>query len=138
MKLDAEKNAARYPRAERAAKSVRMHRGGRQRKNHSGRLCQILAGFGVDRGSPAQVCPVDIRAQIFAAHGAVCGALDGRTVIGWNTTARQPVVNNLRPNPNRFGELGLCFENRNCLVESVHTPRLNTWGILVNIWCLRH
>lgn len=44
MKLDAEKNAARYPMAERAAKSVRGHRGGRQRENHSGGLVVEAAG----------------------------------------------------------------------------------------------
>ena len=82
MKLDAEKNAARYPRAERAAKSVRMHRGGRQRENHSGRPFQIFAGFGVHRGIVAKIGPVDIGPCFFTWHLPAGRLVDGYSQIG--------------------------------------------------------
>lgn len=55
-----------------------------------------------DRSSTAQVSPVGIWAQFFAADGAAGRALNSWAILGWNVATAEPVVNNLRHNADRF------------------------------------
>lgn len=129
MKRMPRKNATRYPKEELVAKAARMHQRGRQQRKHSGGLIfatVTMAQIGpasfavtwvygaaldvrnyfwfwlthrVDRGSAAQICPVDIRAHVFAADGAFGGALYLRASICWHATnPRLPLAYQRRRN----------------------------------------
>lgn len=67
-------------RAEAPAKTTDP-KGGRIRRGDTGkaRISSCLLGWGV-----AQVGPIDIGAQVFAAHGAIGGAFDGWAALGWD------------------------------------------------------
>lgn len=65
--------------------------------------------------------PVDIWAQVFAAHGAACCAFDRGTVLGWNA-ADFPVTEALGCGANAFGKrwaaLAHIYRPLQCLVHS--------------------
>ena len=80
----------------------------------------IWGAFGDDRGRVAEVGPIDIGAQVFAADGASSSAFDGWAVFSWNVAASQPVIDHLRNYANRAGQNTLGAEMRNCLLKCFH------------------
>ena len=114
--------------AELVAKKCRSTTGEIIVGGHSGRL-HFLAVFHVDRGSAAQVGPIDIWAQVFAADGAIGGALDGWAMVGRDVSARQPVIDNLRNNANGSRQNALAAETIYGLSECFHGDHHKHVGI---------
>lgn len=75
------KKDGRIPEGRAGRKAVVKHRG-RQREIHLGSRFEIWAVFRVDRRSSAQVSPINVGAQVFAANGTLCFSFYGRAFVG--------------------------------------------------------
>lgn len=68
----------------------------------------------------AQVGPIDVGAQVFAADGAIGGALDGWALVRRNVSPGKPVMNNLRHHAEQFCQTTLPADLRDCFNKSFH------------------
>lgn len=91
----------------------------------------LLGGAGGAVGR-ADVGPLDIGAQVFAADGAIGGPLDGGTIVGRNVSAAVPVADNLRRNAQRSRQCGLASGDLKGFSQGIHVATINTWGTQVN------
>jgi hypothetical protein len=86
-----------------------------------GRRCSCgywLAGI-------AQHGPINVRPDVFAAHGAVCGALDGRATLGWHwSDSVAPLANENRGNAEPLGKVRRRPVCRNVCAK-VHSPYIS-------------
>ncbi len=74
--------------------------------------------------SAAQVCPVDVGSQVFAADGAIGGALDGWASLG-RDAARLPIGDRLRAYRQDFSQYAGTTDIRNCTFDCSHAPILH-------------
>ena len=128
MKRMPRKRATRCQMAELVAKKCRSTTGETIVGGHLGRL-HFLAVFHVDRGSAAQVGPVNVGAQVFAADGSLCGALNSWAMVGRDVSTRQPVIDNLRNNANGSRQNALAAETIYGLSECFHGDHHKHVGI---------
>ena len=77
----------------------------------------------------AQHRPFNIRPEVLAAHGAVCGPLNCRAVFCRHRCATNPVIDSLRRSANGSRQGRLASGDFDCLYECVHTDILHTWGM---------
>jgi len=77
----------------------------------------------------AQHRPFNIRPEVLAAHGAVCGPLNCRAVLCWNVPAQRPIANRLYGPSDGPCQSSLAAGNFNCSCKCVHGPMIHTWGM---------
>lgn len=88
------------------------------RREMAARISSGLFGLAI---GAAQVGPIDIRAQVFAAHCALCDALNFRAALGWNgPVTTKPLAWQGGMDAKRFSQCCATAHCVNCLLYSCY------------------